>query len=246
MSLEAGEFKLSRVFALAIQALFRQPITAVIIAAVAIYLPHLAVAQLWPAPPDEIFSTEFVIWTFSLVPLFSVVAIFHAWIAFQVTLPKGASISPHRSVFLRGMLSIIAALTVSVVSLVGSFALLIPGLVWAVACAVVIPAVAREGLAPFNAIRRSFKLTENRRWAIFGYSLAVSIPVMLATYLLELALVGWRFDLLDRSLFLAQVVRPLTDTFDTMLGGAMSAAYFGELIRLEQRARAATSTIGGA
>jgi hypothetical protein len=240
MTIEARDrdLELSRVFALAMQALLRQPLAALLIAMMAIYLPNFAVARLWPAPPETVFSLEFVIWSFSLIPPLSIFAIFQAWIAFQVTLTKDTSVAPHGLALSIWIPSIAAGLIVSVVGFVGFYALVIPGVIWGLACTVVIPAVARERLSPFDAIRRSFKLTENRRWAIFGFSLAVFIPIAIAVMLLELALVEWRFDQLDQSAFIAHVVRPITDTLNTALAAALSAAFYSELTRLQIRAAA--------
>lgn len=103
-------------------------------------------------------------------------------------------------------------------------------MVWGLACTVAIPAAAVERVGIVDAIRRSFELTRGRRLALFGYTIAIFLPLALVSMLIELAFVGGSFELLDSS-----PVKPFFDAFSAMMGAAFSAAVYIELVQIETR-----------
>jgi len=81
---------------------------------------------------------------------------------------------------------------VTVVSMLGLLALIIPGILWSLATAVAVPAAAVERLGIKNAIIRSFDLTEGRRGMIFVISIVVMLAPVIAVGAFEFVLNDWR------------------------------------------------------
>jgi hypothetical protein len=231
MAVEEGhrDLELSRVFALTVAALSKRPFTALILAAVVVYLPNFMFVRSVPPPPDAVFSYAFAAYVFGSIAVMSLAVVFSGWMAVQFV---GAADLPLVAVMKRAPVLYITDSIVTLVAIIGVFALLIPGLLWGLACAVVIPAAAIERLGVTQAISRSFELTENRRWAILGFSIAVLAPPSLAIGLLELALNDWRIFPEVENPFITNVSRPITDTLQMMWGAALGAALYVELLRL--------------
>ncbi len=235
------DLELSRVFALTMAALMRRPLTALSLAAVTIALPNELYFRFAPPPPENALSVAFAFYALGSIAVISVSAIFAGWMALQFV---GAVKSPLVEVVKRMVPLCVTDLIVMFLFLLGILALFIPGILWSLATFVVIPAAAVERLGPSPAIARSFELTENRRWALLGFSLAILIPPMLAVGLLELALNDWQFFPVEEHPFIANVWRPITDTLQTMLGAALGAALYTELVRLPKLQDAAEAPPG--
>lgn len=225
----------SNLFSLTCYALAYRPVTALLIAIFTVYLPHLAVSELLPAP-GEVFSWEFFLWAVRVTPIYSISVVYYAWVAFQ-PFDGNASIDRLRAVFARLNVLYIAMLIVMVVGAIGSLAFVLPGVIWGLVCTVAIPAAALEELGPTAAIRRSYEMTKGRLWTILGCTLAIFLPIGLVGMVVELALVGWRFEALDNS-----PIKPAVDMVMTALGGAFAAAVYFELKRLESARPASFGT----
>ena len=225
------DLELSRVLSVALLSLGRQPVTALVFAVVLIYLPIFSLARFWPPAPASVFSLDFVIYAVGLTPLVAICALFSAWVAHQAVRPptRAASGSAASQAFAVFLTSII----VSAGAIVGAVLFVAPGVIWLLACCVAIPVAAIERLSPLASIRRSFALSGNRLWIIFGYMAAVFLPLAAAVTLLELALVGWDVHARERSEVIVYVLRPIADTLSAVLGASMSAALYSELTRLE-------------
>lgn len=227
MEADNERLELSRLFTLTVYALSYRPLTALTIAVVTIYLPSLVVARFVP-PPEEVFSMESMLWALKSTPIYSVAAIFQSWVAFQA-LEGNASVSALRSTLMRLPTLYTASAVVMLVAVAGVYAFIIPGVIWGLACTVVIPAAAIERVGVVQSIQRSFELTRGRRLALLGYALAILLPMALASMLVELAFVGWRFDQLETS----PVKGPL-DAVSAMVSAAFSAAAYVELMNLKR------------
>jgi hypothetical protein len=184
-----------------------------------------------------VFSWEFLFWSVRVTPIYSISVVFYAWVAFQ-PFDGNASTNRLRVVFARLNVLYMAMLIVMMIGAIGSLAFVLPGVIWGLVCTVVIPAAAIEGIGPTAAIRRSYEMTKGQLWAIFGCTLAIFLPISLIGMLLELALVGWRFEALDTS-----PIKPAVDVVMTALGGAFAAAVYFELKRLQS---ARTESFGSA
>ncbi len=227
MGAEEERLKLSTLFRRTVDALFHPPVSAVIIAAATIYLPILVASRFFPAPED-VFSWRFVFWTFCTAPIYSAAVIFQAWISFQA-MEGDAAKDALKSTLSRLPTLYAASLIIFVVWFVGVLALFIPGVVWGVVCIVAIPAAAIERVGVARAIERSFELTRGRRLALFGYSIAMLSPILLAQTLIDFALLG--------ELPASSPAREITQAFVGVLSGAFSAAAYRELVRLQARDR---------
>lgn len=88
----------------------------------------------------------------------------------------------------RDYLTLLALGVVTSLGILGGFLLLfIPGLILSLAWMVVVPAMVTERLGVWDAIRRSNRLTGERRGAIFGLSLAVGLVWFVFAWLIQLA-----------------------------------------------------------
>ena len=229
------DLELSRVYGIAAQALFKRPVTALFIAALTIYLPNLAIAHHIPAASPAAFSVQGIIWWFSMLVPMTSGAVFQAWITFQTPLPADA---PKPTAVLTRLIPILAAgFLIGVGSLLGLALLVVPGILWGLAMTVAIPALVIERLGPIGAINRSSNLTWNRWLAIFGFSILVVLPFVVANTVAEYTLVNWNiaFDPASQSPFIARVMRPITDTIIAVLTAALGAAFYSELVRLKMR-----------
>lgn len=235
MVVKEERLELSRLIKLTIYALSYRPLTALNIAAVTIYLPYLIGERFLPAP-QEVYSIEFAYWWLKSMPLHSVTAIFQAWITLQA-LDGNASTGALRTTLSRLSTLYFTSLFIAALGLVGFYALVIPGIIWGLACAVAIPAAAAERIGIRKAIKRSFELTKGRRLTLLGYWLVIALPVQLAFTLVDLAVVGGRLDLIDTS-----PLRVLFSTLTMMLVSANSTAAYIELVRIDQATRTVTST----
>ncbi len=224
----------SRLFALTMYGLFYRPITAILIAAVTILLPALAAERFLPPAPTHIFTLDFALWSLRGIPIGSVGVIFQAWVAFQLS-DGNARVDRIGSVLVRFLPLYVTSVIVGVVSVVGALAFVIPGILWGLACSVVIPVAAIERLGPVDAIRRSFELTRGRRGAIFGCGLAIFVPIAIVLTLVQFALGGGRAETLSGG-WLAQVFQALT----AMIGASYAGALYAELSKLQPRAEAAS------
>lgn len=70
---------------------------------------------------------------------------------------------------------VLLQLLVDIVAGVGTILLIIPGIIAMCATACVIPAMMLEDLGPMKAFERSWNLTKNNRFRIFGYSCLVAM-----------------------------------------------------------------------
>lgn len=224
------DLELSRVFGLSVRALTRRPVTALLLAVLSIYLPELTFLHLMPSAPVELLSLESLFYWLGLFGMTSLWAIFFGWVAFQVVDDRARK--PLVEVAARALPFVLTLLLSTLLALLGMLALVVPGLIIAIACSVALPAAAVERLDPMQAINRSVVLTDNRRWAIFGITLAMYLPPLLAATMLE-----WRMD--DQQFFpdrenplVTYVSRPITDALQGAWGGAISAAFYAELLRL--------------
>lgn len=227
---EEGDLKFSRIFDRTLDILARNPLSLLSISAVTLYLPSVLLNSFWPAPVEGVFSWQFAVWSFAIVPGAVAAGVFSAWIALQEHQRDRGPLRALGAVLSRFIPLLVTTVVVTVVGVIGAFLLVVPGIIWALACTVVLPVFAIEREGPSEAIRRSFVLTQNRRWAIFGYTLILYIPWALAILLLELALSGWSYDFIEQSKFINDVSRPITDTVGAMVGAAFSAAIYFELI----------------
>jgi hypothetical protein len=88
----------------------------------------------------------------------------------------------------RDYLTLLALGVVTSLGILGGFVLLvIPGVILSLAWMVVVPAMVTERLGVWDAIRRSNRLTGERRGAIFGLSLAVGLVWFVFAWLIQLA-----------------------------------------------------------
>jgi hypothetical protein len=98
--------------------------------------------------------------------------------------PVGASIARGLT---RAVPVVIASLLVSLITTLGYFLLIIPGLIAAMAFFVTLPACVVERLGPIDSMSRSAELTKGHRWGIFGAVFVVGlidlvvIMILLAT-----------------------------------------------------------------
>jgi|CXWL01.1.fsa_nt_gi hypothetical protein len=224
------DLELPRVFELSVRALTRRPVAALLLAALSIYLPELAFLNLMPSEPVKLLSLDSLLFWLGFFGMTSLSAIFHGWVAFQVVDDRARK--PLVEVAARALPFVITFLVLTLFTLLGMLALVVPGVIIAIACTAAIPAAAIERLNPMQAINRSVELTENRRWAILGFTLAMVLPPLLAASVFE-----WMMN--DQQLFpdrenpvITYGSRPITDALQVAWGGAVAAALYAELRRL--------------
>ncbi len=227
------DLELSRVFGLSVHALLRRPVTALLLAALSIYLPELAYLHLMPAAPENLVSLASLPLWVGYFGIMSLSAVFVGWITFQVIDDRKRK--PLAEVAARVAPLVTTSFLLTLFTLLGLLALVVPGIVIAIACTVAVPAAAIERLGPMQAINRSVELTENRRWAILGFTIALIAPPLLAASVFE-----WIVN--DRQLFpdqdnpiITYTTRPIADALQVVWGGAVSAAFYAELRRLPPR-----------
>jgi len=223
------DLELSRLFALTVRALLRRPVTALLLATLTVVVPSGLFYRFVPLPPDNMFSAALIIHLLGSLALISLSAILYGWMAVQFV---GASDSPLVEVVKRAPSLFATMFVVTLVLLLGILALVVPGAIWGVATAVVVPAAAVERLGTTRAIVRSFDLTENRRWIILGFSILAMLPLVLAVTAFEFVLNGWRLFPAQENPFITTVTRPVTDVLLSLWGAALGAALYVELTRL--------------
>jgi hypothetical protein len=231
MAVEAGDddLYLSDILALMARALIRRPFSAFVLSVLTIALPswwHASIVE----PSEGPFSAEFATYAVLTFLIASPSILFAAWMALQLA---GAEL-PLVEALKQVVPLLIATVLVACIVLLGFVALLIPGIIFSLALSVTIPATAVERLGAVRAIERSLDLTRNRRWAILCVTIAVIIPPLLAVGLFELAMNGWQLFPKEQSPIVLNVSRPITDTFQVVLGAALGAALYVELARLSR------------
>lgn len=234
---DAGDLRLSRVFALTVQALLRRPATALALVLATISLPAFLLYRFVGLPPENVFSLDFLAYLIGTGAVASLSAIVAGWMTLQLI---GARARPIVDALKHAPLLMATSFVVFVVLILGILALFIPGIIWSLATAVAIQAAAVERLGPVRAITRSFDLTENRRWAVLGISLALTLPPAIAVGAFEFAINGWELFPAEEHPFITNVSRPVTDTLLSMWTIAMGAALYVELTRLPPAPRAVT------
>lgn len=114
----------------------------------------------------------------------------------------------------------------------GLLLLIIPGLFLAVAWYAATPVRIWERTHVTDAIGRSYRLTESCRWPIAGVLL-----IVLCIYLILILVLGAAMVLLQLSglgSWGGMVFTPLLQTVATMMGAAVSASVYHELIRIKE------------
>lgn len=225
-----SDLRVSRIFALMITALTRRPVTAIALAAFTVVLPSLIHARFGPSPPSEgLLTVEFATYAVVSVVMLLPSALFVGWMTLQLV---GDVELPLVEAARRFVPLCITMLVVIVVLLLGMLALIIPGILWAVATHVAVPAAAVEKRGAAHAIARSLDLTENRRWAIlFASVVLIGLP-MIAVALFELVMNDWQIFPEQEHPFITGVSRPIANTLQGIWGTAMGAALYVELLRL--------------
>jgi hypothetical protein len=242
---EDEDLKLSRLLALVEIALTRRPLTLLVLAPLTLYLPNYLIERFWPAPPETIWSFAFAWWYILVLPPYSITALFYAWIALQL-FPGAQGPRPQLAdVLLRFLPLACTTMLIGFGITVGVIALVIPGLIFGLACTVAIPVAAIERRGPLMAIRRSLSLTRDRLWAIFGYGFVVVLPLAAIAFVLELGFVDWDIRQIDRDPFVNNVLKPFTETIIAAINAALAAAFYFELVRLQARSDAAVASPAG-
>lgn len=214
-------------------ALTRRPITLLVLAPLTLYLPDYLVEHHWPQAPENVFSLAFVWWGIQVLPPYSITSLFYAWIALQLFPGAHDGSSQLAYVNRQTLPLILTSMLIGLGAIAGSMLLLIPGLIFGLACTVALPAVAVEKRNPIEAIRRSLQLTKGRLWAIFGYGLVIVLPLAGIALVIEFAFVDWDARRIDTDPFVSTVVKPVLDTVIAAINAALTAAFFFELVRLE-------------
>jgi hypothetical protein len=242
---EDEDLKLSRLLTLVEIALTRRPFTLLALAPLTLYLPNYLIERFWPAPPETVWSFAFAWWYILVLPPYSITALFYAWIALQL-FPGAQGPRPQLAdVFLRLLPLVNTSVLVGVGIILGAILLLIPGIVFGLACTVAIPIVAIERRNPIAAIRRSLQLTHHRLWAIFGYGFVVMLPLAAVAFVLELSFVDWDIRQIDQDPFVNNILKPFIDTIIAAINAALTAAFYFELVRLQAKSVGAVTASGG-
>ncbi|QUD89204.1 hypothetical protein [Phenylobacterium montanum] len=124
---------------------------------------------------------------------------------------------------------ILAGLAVAILTLLGAVVLIVPGVFFSLASFLTIPALTMEELRPFDAIRRSFDITQGRRGTIFLLSAAIVIAELVATILAELALVAsghWNFGNAAIAPLFAYALNPLIIAISQIAFAAVAVALY--------------------
>jgi hypothetical protein len=128
---------------------------------------------------------------------------------------------------------VLAQIVVTCGALLGILLLFVPGIYWSLLTSAVLPVVLIERESVFGAIQRSAVLTRGRRLAIFGYWLAWSLPLMVATIGVEQLLVDWRgFEAADASPLVVNWARPLAVLITGIANAFFTASLYCELREL--------------
>jgi hypothetical protein len=111
----------------------------------------LAIAYFWPAPNIESpWSAEFLVWSLQISAPLLVSVVFCAWIALRYMEPENPS--PIAIVFQHIAPIILTQLIVNVGAAVLAWPLLIPSILWGLACTVAIPVSIVERSNPFKSL----------------------------------------------------------------------------------------------
>lgn len=128
-------------------------------------------------------------------------------------------------------LSIIVALGVGLASVL----LLLPGIFVGTCWSVAVPCLVNERIGVFDALGRSWRLTENCRWAILGSYIVVIITCLVIYFgvalLIGIGLVAGR----QVFVFIYQgLLAPVVGAFVTILAACFQAAAYHELLRVKE------------
>jgi len=89
----------------------------------------------------------------------------------------------------------LTAVVVGCITLVGTVACLVPGIIAAMMFAVAVPAAIVEGKGAFDAMARSRDLTKGNRWSIFAVylcaGLVMNVPVLVAGFFMRSSLTAY-------------------------------------------------------
>lgn len=229
MAAEAAvkDLELSRVFALTLRALFRRPVSALLVAGLTVTLPDELYFR-FVSYVEPAFSVDFALYTLGAFGVVAIGAILTAWMTLQFV---GAD-NPAVATFARAPLLWVTDFVVLIVGLLGLLLLIVPGLVWSLATVVVIPAAAVERLGLTRALWRSIHLTEERKGIIFVIVVMVMLPPVAASGSLELWLNDWQLSPEQEDPLITNLTRPVSNTLVSAWGAAMCAALYVELTRL--------------
>jgi hypothetical protein len=230
----ADDISISRTFALALQALFRLPVTALLLSAVTITLPSELFYRLVPYQ-EFAFSWPFAFYTLGSIAIGSTQAFVFAWIALVFV---GASTAPIVETIRRAPVLIVTNFIVLFVAMLGTLAFVVPGITWSLATAVAIPALAVERLGAVRAMRRSVDLTWGRLLVLFVIFLALMLPLLIVIWLAEFWFNNLQLAPVEGSTFTASVTATVGQTLVALWGAALSAALYVELTRVHVEAAA--------
>ncbi len=100
----------------------------------------------------------------------------------------------------RGLPVVGTGFVVGILIMLGSFLLILPGILVAVATCVAVPAAVVERVGVFSAISRSFEITEGRRWPLFAAGFVVVVVVWILGAVVQTAGMAAAGTLLPASL----------------------------------------------
>jgi hypothetical protein len=219
------QMRLGRILSRALAMLVRRLLFALLLAAVLLYAPALAMSIYFPTP-HNIFSLDYAVWNGMYLVQTLVVCLFGAWAARALSSDvRTGKVSSQRAlvdVLLWYVPVASTAILVSVGGIIGSWLLLVPGIIWGLAVTAALPAAINEKLGPVAALKRSFDLTRRRRGILFGFGLLTYLPLVAALIVAELAANSWTLVGVETQPIVAHWIRPIS----TALLGAFAAAFY--------------------
>jgi len=142
-----------------------------------------------------------------------------------------------RAAFSRAGTLVMTALVVTIGTLIGLVLLVLPGIWFAVTCAVAVPAVMMEGRGAFEAIGRSQELVRGRWWATFGAFLVAYLLLAVVEFVLGLilgaALLGGHHSLTALGVELVVVFLVAQLITIPFIGSVITVIYFDLRVRKE-------------
>lgn len=124
---------------------------------------------------------------------------------------------------------IVCAIMIAIITTIGYFLLIVPGLILAMALSVAIPAIVIENKGPIAALERSIDLTKGNRWQIFGAIILLGLLSFLLGVGGQAVTAALSLGTETTGVIVGAVIYLLQMAISTALGGALSAVLYVHL-----------------